>query len=151
MPAGAASQRIWTRATIGDRVSLEGPFGSAFLREKHSGPILGIAGGSGLAPVKAVAETALAKGMRQPIHIYFGVRSERDLYLIDRFAALTGGHSNLSFLPVLSEGPRFPGRLESLSGGPTCNGGRRGTGIAATRNTRRGHSCRRFLHPEHAA
>lgn len=103
VPAGAASQRIWARAAIGDRVAIEGPLGSAFLREKHSGPILGIAGGSGLAPVKAVAETALAKGMGQPIRIYFGARSERDLYLLDRFAALTERHANLCFLPVLSE------------------------------------------------
>jgi len=73
------------------------------LREKHSGPILGIAGGSGLAPVKAVAETALAKGMGQPIRIYFGARSEHDLYLLHRFAALTERHANLSFVPVLSE------------------------------------------------
>lgn len=109
VPEGAASQRIWARAAIGDRVAIEGPLGSAFLREKHSGPILGIAGGSGLAPVKAVAETALAQGMGQPIRIYFGARSERDLYLLDRFAGLTERHSNLSFVPVLSEasGPGF--------------------------------------------
>ena len=103
VPGGAASQRIWTRATIGDCVAIEGPLGAAFLRDKHSGPILGIAGGSGLAPVKAVAETALAKGMGQPIRIYFGARSERDLYLLDRFAALTERHANLSFVPVLSD------------------------------------------------
>lgn len=109
IPEGAASQRIWSRAAIDDRVAIEGPLGSAFLREKHSGPILGVAGGSGLAPVKAVVETALAKGMGQPIRIYFGARSERDLYLLDRFAALTEKHSNLSFVTVLSEnaGPGF--------------------------------------------
>ena len=109
VPEGAASQLIWARAAVGDRIAIEGPLGSAFLREKHSGPILGIAGGSGLAPVKAVAETALAKGMGQPIRIYFGARSERDLYLLDRFAALTERHANLSFVPVLSEhsGPGF--------------------------------------------
>ncbi len=55
VPEGATSQLISARAAIGDRVAIEGPLGSAFLREKHSGPILGIAGGSGLAPVKAVA------------------------------------------------------------------------------------------------
>lgn len=105
IPEGAASERIWAGAAVGDRVVIEGPLGSAFLRENHSGPILGIAGGSGLAPVKSVVETALAKGMGQPIRIYFGARSERDLYLLDRFAALTETHANLSFVPVLSESP----------------------------------------------
>lgn len=109
VPAGSASQRIWAFAAAGDRVVIEGPFGSAFLREKHSGPILGIAGGSGLAPVKAVVETALAKGMGQPIRIYFGARARRDLYLLERFSTLTQRHSNLTFVPVLSEehGPGF--------------------------------------------
>lgn len=105
VPDGRASQRIWARAAAGDRISIEGPFGSAFLREKHSGPILGIAGGSGLAPVKAVVETALGKGMGQPIRIYFGARSRRDLYLLERFSILTQMHSNLTFVPVLSEEP----------------------------------------------
>ena len=85
------------------------------MREKHSGPILGIAGGSGLAPVKAMAETALDKGMGQPIRIYFGARSERDLYLVDRFTALMGDHSNLSFVPVLSENPGFGFRAGYVS------------------------------------
>ena len=103
VPEGVASQRIWAHAAVGDRIAIEGPLGSAFLRENHAGPILGIAGGSGLAPIKAVAETALARGMGQPIRIYFGARSERDLYLLDRFAALTERHANLNFVPVLSE------------------------------------------------
>ncbi len=63
VPEGTTSQLIWARASTRDRVAIEGPLGSALLREKHSGPILGVAGGSGLAPVKAVTETALAKGM----------------------------------------------------------------------------------------
>ena len=105
VPEGVASQRIWAGAALGDRIAIEGPLGSAFLREKHSGPILGIAGGSGLAPVKAVVETALARGKCQPIRIYFGARAQRDLYLLDRFAALTERHANLSFVPVLSEQP----------------------------------------------
>lgn len=103
VPGGAASERIATAARPGLGLELEGPFGAAYLREKHSGPILGIAGGSGLAPVKAVVETALASGFGQPIHVYFGVRAERDLYMTGRFAELAEAHANLRFLPVLSE------------------------------------------------
>lgn len=103
VPGGLASERIAAIAAPGLRLELEGPFGSAFLREKHTGPILAIAGGSGLAPVKAIVETALARGFEQPIHVYFGVRSERDLYLTGRFAELVERHANLRFMPVLSE------------------------------------------------
>jgi CDP-4-dehydro-6-deoxyglucose reductase len=100
---GATSARIFAQATAGDTITIEGPFGSSFLREKHRGPILGIAGGSGLAPVKAVAETALARNMGQPIHVYFGARASRDLYMIEHFRELSTLHGNLSFVPVLSQ------------------------------------------------
>lgn len=104
VPGGVASERIASTAASGLRLEVEGPFGSAFLREKHKGPILGVAGGSGLAPVKAIVETALASGSRQPIHVYFGARTERDLYMTGRFAELAEEHANLRFMPVLSEG-----------------------------------------------
>jgi len=101
VPGGAASERIAAVAKPGLGLELEGPLGAAFLREKHSGPILGIAGGSGLAPVKAIVETALASGFGQPIHVYLGVRAERDLYMTGLFAELAEAHANLRFLPVL--------------------------------------------------
>ncbi len=104
VPGGATSERIAAMSERGVHLELEGPFGSAFLRDKHAGPILAIAGGSGLAPVKAIVETALAQNFKQPIHVYFGVRAQRDLYMTGRFGELADGHPNLRFVPVLSEG-----------------------------------------------
>lgn len=108
VPGGAATARIHSLLKLGDPVAVEGPFGSSFLREKHAGPILCVAGGSGLAPIKSIVETALAHGMRQPIHVYLGVRAERDLYLVDHFEGLEARHANLTFTPVLSESPPQP-------------------------------------------
>lgn len=103
VPGGAASERVATALRVGDPVRVEGPYGSSHLRRSHAGPILAIAGGSGLAPIKSIVETALGEGREQPIHIYFGVRAERDLYMVDRFEALASRHRNLRFVPVLSE------------------------------------------------
>jgi CDP-4-dehydro-6-deoxyglucose reductase/ferredoxin-NAD(P)+ reductase (naphthalene dioxygenase ferredoxin-specific) len=100
---GAASRYAAERLRLGEHVRLEGPYGSSWLREEHRGPILAIAGGSGLAPIKAIVETALAHGMAQPIYLYLGVRDERDLYLEEHFRALATRHPNLRFTPVLSE------------------------------------------------
>lgn len=105
VPGGAATQRIHTLLKFGDPVMVEGPFGSSYLREQHAGPILCVAGGSGLAPIKGIVEAAMARGMKQPIHVYFGVRSDRDLYLVDHFEALAQRHPNLTFTPVLSKAP----------------------------------------------
>ncbi|HVM82228.1 MAG TPA: 2Fe-2S iron-sulfur cluster-binding protein [Stellaceae bacterium] len=100
---GAASRYAARCLKLGEKVLVEGPFGSAWLREKHTGPILAIAGGSGLAPIKSIVGTALGRGARQPIRLYFGVRDERDLYLEDHFLRLAAKHPNLSFIPILSE------------------------------------------------
>lgn len=100
---GTTSQHVHHGLMVGDKVTLEYPMGSSYLRENHAGPILCIAGGSGLAPIKSIVETALAHGMKQPIHLYFGARTERDLYLVDHFRALAEWHANLFFHAVLSE------------------------------------------------
>ncbi len=103
VPGGAMSGHIHERLVAGDRVSLEFPLGSAYLRQHHGGPMLCVAGGSGLAPIKSIVDTALAHGMTQPIHVYFGARSERDLYLVEHFEELARQHANLTFTPVLSD------------------------------------------------
>lgn len=100
---GAASRYAYETLRVGDRVQVDGPLGTSHLREAHEGPILAIAGGSGLAPIKSIVETALAKGMRQPIDLYVGARREHDLYLQDHFLALGQRHPNLRFAPALSE------------------------------------------------
>ena len=103
VPGGVTSEHVHSRLKPGDPVTLECPLGSSYLRQHHSNPILCIAGGSGLAPVNSIVETALAHGMKQPIHVYFGARSERDLYLLDHLDALVRRHGNLTFTAVLSE------------------------------------------------
>ena len=101
---GATSTHVGEKLKVGDPVRVEGPFGPSYLRESHRGPIIAVAGGSGMAPIKSVVERALQKALPQHIYFYFGVRTERDLYLHDHFAALAERHKNLHFVPVLSEG-----------------------------------------------
>ncbi len=86
-----------------DTVTVEGPFGDAWLREDHRGPILAVAGGSGLAPIKSIVETTLMRGIAQDIHLYFGGRVEADVYLETHFGKLAEMHPNLRFIPVLSD------------------------------------------------
>ncbi|HEX2117050.1 MAG TPA: 2Fe-2S iron-sulfur cluster-binding protein [Alphaproteobacteria bacterium] len=103
MPGGAVTFYVSTQVKLGDMVKVAGPYGTSYLREKHTGPILALAGGSGMAPIKSIVEAALAHGMKQPITLYFGVRAERDLYLEDHFNALAARHGNFTFIPVLSD------------------------------------------------
>ena len=103
MPGGSVSRYVHERAKPGDPVTVEGPLGLAYYRELHAGPILAVAGGSGLAPLQSIVETALAAGRPQPIHLYFGARDAADLYRVERFRALAAAHPNFRYVPVLSE------------------------------------------------
>jgi ferredoxin-NAD(P)+ reductase (naphthalene dioxygenase ferredoxin-specific) len=129
MAGGAVTPYVANTLKPGERVRVVGPYGNAFYRPRHAGPILAIAGGSGLAPIKSTVEEALARGAKQPIHLYFGVRAERDLYLEDHLRALAAKHANLKVTPVLSEpdGPteRRTGFLSEAIGKdfPTAKGG----------------------------
>ena len=66
VPRGQASGFVFTNLRPGDELTVSGPFGSAFLRENHRGPILAIAGGSGLAPIKSIVETGVHQQFRGP-------------------------------------------------------------------------------------
>jgi CDP-4-dehydro-6-deoxyglucose reductase/ferredoxin-NAD(P)+ reductase (naphthalene dioxygenase ferredoxin-specific) len=103
LPGGAVTPFVAKHLKVGDKIKVFGPHGTSYLRERHGGPIVALAGGSGLAPIKSIVETALAAGAAQPIHLYFGVRDERDLYLEDHFKKLAAKYRNLTFVPVLSE------------------------------------------------
>lgn len=103
MQGGHVSAYVASELKVGAPVTVEGPAGIAHLKEAHTGPIVAIAGGSGLAPIASIVETALHKGRRSPIHLYFGARDEQDLYLEDRFKALAATHPNLTYQVVLSQ------------------------------------------------
>jgi naphthalene 1,2-dioxygenase ferredoxin reductase component len=103
MPGGRTSSYAATQLKAGDKVKVSGPLGVAYLRENHSGPALLVAGGSGLAPIQSILRTMLERGHDAPVKLYFGVRSERDLYHEALLKDLAARHPNFSYQVVLSE------------------------------------------------
>jgi ferredoxin-NAD(P)+ reductase (naphthalene dioxygenase ferredoxin-specific) len=103
MPRGQASGYVFTSLHLGDAVTVSGPLGNAYLRESHRGPMLAVAGGSGLAPILSIVETALAADPDRRIHLYFGVRDERDVFFESRLVELARRHPNLALNVVLSQ------------------------------------------------
>lgn len=89
----------------GQPVSVTGPFGSFWLRES-SNSILCIAGGSGMAPIKALLEQMVSKGVEQKVTYLFGARTQKDLYCeeeLENIKKLAKG--NFTYIPVLSQEP----------------------------------------------
>ena len=114
MPGGRTSAYVATQLKAGDKVKVSGPLGVAYLRESHAGPALLVAGGSGLAPVQSILCTMLERGHAAPVTLYFGVRSERDLYHEALLKDLAARHPNFSYQVVLSEQKGAPGRRYGL-------------------------------------
>ena len=82
---------------------IRGPLGTFFLREDSERPALLIGGGTGFAPLKGILEHAFEIGISKPLHLFWGVRARRDLYLDELPARWAREHENFSYTPVLSE------------------------------------------------
>jgi CDP-4-dehydro-6-deoxyglucose reductase, E3 len=100
-PGGAFTEHVFGAMKEKDILRFEGPLGTFYLRGDSDKPIVMVASGTGFAPIKAMCEVALEKGMKRPITLYWGCRSKRDLYMLGVPSAWQ--HPNLRFVPVLSD------------------------------------------------
>ena len=86
---GQASQFILNDLKEGDRVHISGVDGQAFYDAGDVDPLIFIAGGLGITPVKAMIEEALHHDHEAPIRLYWGVRDDSDDYLAPYFRMLS--------------------------------------------------------------
>lgn len=114
VPEGRVSHYIAETLKPGDSVRVTGPLGTAYLRRKHEGPMLCVAGGTGLAPVLSIVRGALESGMTNPIHVYFGVRSKDDVYCTEVLESLQVRYPNLNVHVVVTVGDVVPGQRGGL-------------------------------------
>ena len=104
MGPGGVSAFIYDELAVGEPVGVQGPLGFAFLREKETGPIFAVAGGSGLAPVRAILEAAASQSVDgRSMRLWFGARDERDVYLEAEMQALGEGAAEFEMTVALSE------------------------------------------------
>lgn len=102
VPGGAFSSHINDANVVGQRATIEGPVGSFCLRPADA-PLLMVAGGSGLAPILAMLEDALAEGFTRPVTLLFGARKTIDLYAMNAIQDIARKWpGSFRFLPVLS-------------------------------------------------
>lgn len=100
---GHFSSRVFESMKEKDLMRFQGPFGTFFLREDSDRPTVLLAGGTGLAPIKALLEQAFHDGSKRRFHLFWGVRQQRDLYRHDLLKSWAAEHENLDYTPVLSE------------------------------------------------
>lgn len=97
---GRGSNALFDMEPSGASLWLDGPFGHAYLRTDIPREIVCVAGGSGLAPMLAVARGALALPKPPKIHFFDGARTAADLCAAPFFGDVPA--DRLTYTPVLS-------------------------------------------------
>jgi propane monooxygenase reductase subunit len=101
-PDGAFSHFLRHGAAPGTPVRAHGPYGQLKMHLSHR-PVLMIAGGSGLAPLLSLLRDCADRGFDRPITMFFGARTEADLYLVEQISAIGERLADFDFVPVLSQ------------------------------------------------
>lgn len=114
VPGGFFTHQIFNTMKERDLLRFQGPLGTFFLRLDSDRPVILVAGGTGFAPIKAIVEQAIERKSKRPMHLFWGVRSEQDLYMDDLARQWSDQHAHIRYTPVLSEaGPEPNGTWQT--------------------------------------
>jgi CDP-4-dehydro-6-deoxyglucose reductase len=100
---GMFTSRLFDGLPVGSQLYVSGPFGDLVPRDGAEGMLL-VAGGSGFAPMQAIAAHVLSREPRRAVTLLWSVRRPEDLYKRDMLEAWTDRHAHFRFLPVIDAG-----------------------------------------------
>ena len=103
VPAGWVSNALVHRARPGDIIRLGPPAGSMTVDHTSDSGLLCLGGGTGIAPIKALVEDVAEHGERRPVEVFYGARTDHDLYDIDTMLRLQQSHPWLSVRAVIDQ------------------------------------------------
>ncbi|TMR98544.1 globin domain-containing protein [Nonomuraea basaltis] len=109
IPGGWVSTTLIRHTRIGDQLLLGPPMGTMMPRESSMRDVLCVAGGTGLAPLKAIIESIINSGRRPNIHLLYGARTAEELYDLPDLIRMASSFPWLRVLPVVSDQPSFDG------------------------------------------
>lgn len=118
---GAASGWLHENARVGEALTLRGPYGDFGFPADHDGPVVALAGGTGLSPILAAVTGALAAGFAHPIQLIFSVRNRREAFALEDLTRLVRRCPNFGWTVTLTRDAEAPsvwrqGRIPALLG-----------------------------------
>jgi CDP-4-dehydro-6-deoxyglucose reductase len=102
IPGGRFTGHVHTCMGPRDVVRLEGPFGEFGFSQDGARPAILLAGGTGIAPLKAMLEVAARTGASRALHLYWGSRRPRGLYAIEDIESLAAA-AGARVTPMVSD------------------------------------------------
>jgi len=115
VPGGWVSTALVAHTAAGDTVRLGPPMGSMGVEPGGGPDVLLVAGGTGLAPLKAIVERLAAEGTTRTVHLFVGARAADELYQLDQLMRLSGRHPWLTVVSAVSHDPDHAGRRGWIS------------------------------------
>jgi NAD(P)H-flavin reductase/hemoglobin-like flavoprotein len=109
VPGGWVSTTLIRHTRIGDTLMLGPPMGTMAPSERSTRDVLCVAGGTGLAPLKAIIEHIIESGRRPNIHLLYGARTAEELYDLPDLIRMASAFPWLRVLPVVSDQPSYDG------------------------------------------
>lgn len=103
IPGGQFTEYVFNEMPEKAILRIEAPFGSFFLREESTKPIIMVAGGTGFAPIKGIIEHMLHHNIQRDVILYWGALTKQDLYMPALPEAWAAEYPNITFIPVLSD------------------------------------------------
>jgi CDP-4-dehydro-6-deoxyglucose reductase len=111
IPGGSFTEGHLARLQPGDMLDVELPLGTFRFHEEDYRSIVMVATGTGLSPIKCILESLMDDPECPPVWLYWGMRSEADLYLHDEIAQWASRLYEFQYVPVLSRpGASWQGR-----------------------------------------
>src|SRR5262249_22939189 len=107
---GYATNWFWTLKE-GDEVTVTLPYGGFVIKEPVDDDIIFVATGTGLAPLRSMAETLLRDGCQRQMTMIFGVRHENENLYHDELRRLEKDHPNFKFIPTISRPKEWKGEV----------------------------------------
>ncbi|MCE9537146.1 MAG: hypothetical protein K8R65_12145 [Nitrospirae bacterium] len=101
VPGGAGSGFLFDLKP-GDTTSFKGPAGSFYLREEPGRDLLFIASGTGITPIRSMLLANAERPDPRPATLFWGLRSQRDLYYQNELAELAKRTPALTVVTTLS-------------------------------------------------
>ncbi len=117
MPGGVFTDQVFgagdAQLKVRDILRCEGPLGSFFLREDTDKPIVLLGSGTGFAPLKAIVEHMVHRGIHRQVSLYWGGRRPQDLYMHELAQRWARELPGFRYVPVVSHAlpqDHWPGR-----------------------------------------
>jgi CDP-4-dehydro-6-deoxyglucose reductase len=101
--AAGFTGQLFDNLRVGTLLRIEGPLGQFWFRGESPRPAVMVGGGTGYAPLRAMVRQLLASGDRRPLTLYWGVRTQGDLYEDRWLRELAASRPGFRYRPVLSE------------------------------------------------